>query len=49
MTAVGSPSTAHGDKDTNGTAISLAIAGLILGLAGLAAGVLAYRRAGRAG
>jgi hypothetical protein len=36
-----------GDKDNDGTAISLAIAGLILGLAGLVAGVLAYRRTGR--
>ncbi|WP_238006360.1 YcnI family protein [Dactylosporangium sp. AC04546] len=34
-----------GADDTDGTAITLAVAGLVLGLAGLLVGVLAYRRA----
>jgi periplasmic copper chaperone A len=36
------------DKDSDGLTITLAALGLVLGLAGLIAGVLAYRRAGRA-
>ena len=37
------------DDDSDGTAITLAAVGLLLGLAGLVTGVLAYRRAGRTG
>ncbi|MFG2042937.1 hypothetical protein [Dactylosporangium sp. NPDC048998] len=36
-----------GKNDTDGTAVGLGVAGLVLGLAGLVAGALAYRRAGR--
>ncbi|WP_432838610.1 YcnI family protein [Dactylosporangium sp. CA-092794] len=40
--------TANDSKDDNdGTAITLAVIGLLLGLAGLVAGLLAYRRSGR--
>jgi uncharacterized protein YcnI len=35
--------------DSDGTTITVAVLGLLLGLAGLVAGVLAYRRAGRTG
>ncbi|MET7401488.1 YcnI family protein [Dactylosporangium sp. NPDC005572] len=37
------------DGGSDGTTITLAVLGLILGLAGLVTGVLAYRRAGRTG
>lgn len=39
--------TTSGGQDTDRTALSLSVAGLVLGLAGLVAGALAYRRAGR--
>jgi uncharacterized protein YcnI len=38
---------AEGEDGNDGTAIGLGVAGLVLGLAGLVAGGLAYRRAGR--
>ncbi|GAB3841087.1 YcnI family protein [Dactylosporangium cerinum] len=37
------------DRDSDGTTIALAVLGLLAGFAGLVVGVLAYRRAGRAG
>ncbi|WP_432993785.1 YcnI family protein [Dactylosporangium sp. CA-233914] len=36
-----------GEDGSDGTAVTLAVIGLVLGLAGLVAGLLAYRRAGR--
>ncbi|MEV4512335.1 YcnI family protein [Dactylosporangium sp. NPDC049525] len=41
--------TMNDDDGSDGTTITLAVLGLALGFAGLVAGVLAYRRAGRVG
>ncbi|WP_406037309.1 YcnI family protein [Micromonospora sp. NBC_00898] len=47
--AVANTADSSDGESANGTAIGFGVGGLVLGLAGLAAGLLAYRKASRAG